>query len=80
MAESRRSFGLWSPWTDSPMPPKVATLLAVAGVLCVLLTTFFGVSEFSNWLLVAAQAFLALGVVAFAGYIIAGIISDTRAL
>ncbi len=45
-------------WAESPMPPKVATLLAVAGILCVLLSTVFGVSPISHWLLYAAQVLL----------------------
>jgi hypothetical protein len=67
-------------WTESPMPPKVATLLAVAGVLCILLSTMFGVSPFSNWLLYAAQALLGLGALVFTVYILFGIISDARAM
>lgn len=79
MPESRPGFGL-SLWTESPMPPKVAALLAVVGVICVLLTTFFGVTEFSNWLLIAAQALLASGVVIFLLYVICGIARDARAM
>lgn len=67
-------------WTESPMPPKVATLLAVAGILCIVLSTMFGVSPISNWLLYAAQAFLALGAFVFTVYILSGIIRDARAM
>lgn len=67
-------------WTKSPLPPKAATLLGVAGIICVLLTTFFGVSVFSDWLLITAQILLASGVIIFFAYIIYGIISDARAM
>jgi hypothetical protein len=67
-------------WTGSPMPPKVATLLAVAGILCILLSTMFGVSPFSNWLLYAAQVLLALGAIVFTVYILFGIIRDARVM
>ena len=67
-------------WTESPTPPKVATLLAVAGILCILLSTMFGVSPFSNWLLYAAQVLLASGAVVFTVYILFGIIRDARTM
>ncbi len=62
------------------MPPKIAALLAVTGVVCILLSTLFGVSDLSGWLLDAAQAFFVLGAVIFAAYIFSGIIRDARAL
>ncbi len=67
-------------WTETPMPPKVATLLAVAGILCVFLSTMFGVSPFSNWLLYAAQVLLVLGAIVFTVYILSGIIRDARTM
>jgi hypothetical protein len=67
-------------WTESPMPPKVATLLEVAGILCILLSTMFGVSPFSNWLLYAAQVLLGLGALVFTVYIFSGIIRDARTM
>jgi hypothetical protein len=67
-------------WTESPMPPKVATLLAVAGILCVLLSTMFGVTPVSNWFLYAAQVLLALGAIVLTVYILSGIIRDARAM
>jgi len=67
-------------WTESPMPPKAATLLAVAGILCILLSTLFGVSALSDWLLVAAQGLLLLGFIVFTVYILSGIVRDTRSM
>jgi hypothetical protein len=67
-------------WTESPMPPKVAALFAVAGILCILLSTMFGVSPVSDWLLYAAQGLLLLGVIVFTVYIFSGIIRDARTM
>jgi len=62
------------------MPSKLAALLAIAGVVCILLSTLFGVSELSDWLLDAAQAFFVVGAIIFAAYIFSGIIRDASAL
>ena len=62
------------------MPPKLAALLAVAGVLCVLLSTVFGVSRFSDWLLDAAQGLFVVAIVIFGAYVISGIIRDAQAI
>ena len=67
-------------WTETPMPPKVAALLAVAGILCILLSTMFGVSPLSNLLLYAAQVLLVLGAIVFTVYILSGIIRDARTM
>jgi type IV secretory pathway VirB2 component (pilin) len=73
--------GFYPPlWTESPMPPKVAVLLAAAGIICIVLSTMFGVSPLSNWLLYAAQALLALGATVFTLYIFSGIIRDARTM
>jgi drug/metabolite transporter (DMT)-like permease len=66
------------PWKESPLPPKIALLLAVAGVLCIVLSTLFGVSALSDWLLLAAQALLALGAALFTVYVAFGVIRDAR--
>lgn len=63
-------------WTEIPMTPKAATLLGVAGIVCILLSTLFGVSAASDWLLVAAQGLLLLGFIVFTVYILVGIIGD----
>jgi hypothetical protein len=62
------------------MPPKLAALLAVAAVLCILLSTLLGVSQFSDWLLYAAQGFFVIAVVIFGAYVISGIVRDARAI
>jgi len=62
------------------MPSKLAALLAVAAVTCILLSTVFGVSHLSDWLLDGAQAFFILAIIIFGGYVISGIIRDVRAL
>ena len=62
------------------MPPKIAALLAVAAVGCILLSTLFGVSHLSDWLLDGAQGLFILAIVIFAGYVISGIIRDASAL
>jgi uncharacterized membrane protein YtjA (UPF0391 family) len=61
------------------MPAKLAAVLAVAGVVCILLSTLFGVSRLSDWLLDGAQALFVLAVVIFTAYIFSGIIRDARA-
>jgi hypothetical protein len=58
------------------MPPKLAALLGILAVFCVLLSTVFGVSHLSDWLLDAAIALFALAVLIFGGYVILGVIGD----
>jgi hypothetical protein len=67
-------------WEKNAMLPKLPALLAVAGFLCILLSTVFGVSHSSEWLLDAAQGFFLLGIVVFAAYIFSGIVRDARAI
>jgi len=62
-----------------PLLPLLAALSAVAGVLCILLSSLFGVSDLSDWLLNAAEALFILGVVIFTVYVLSGIVSDARA-
>ena len=62
------------------MPPKLAALLAVAAVVCILLSTLFGVSQLSDWLLYAAQGLFIVAIIVFASYVISGIIRDARAV
>ncbi len=56
--------------------PKLAALLGIAAVACMLLSTVLGVSNFSNWLLNAALGFFVVAIVIFGGYVILGIIGD----
>jgi len=67
-------------WTESPLPPKIAALLAVAGIISILLSTVFGVAVLSDWLLDAAQAFFALAVLVFTVYVLSGLIRDAGAI
>jgi hypothetical protein len=62
------------------MPPKLAALLAVVGVICILLSTLFGVSPLSDWSLYAAQGLFVVAAIIFGAYVISGIIRDARAL
>lgn len=61
-----------------PLLPLLALLCAVAGVLCILFSTLFGVSHFSDLLLSGAEGLFVLGVIAFTVYVLAGIIRDIR--
>jgi len=67
-------------WDKNVIYPMLAVLCAVAGILCIVLSTLFGVSHFSDWLLDAGQGFFLLGVVVFSVYIFSGIIRDARAI
>lgn len=62
------------------MPPKLAALFAVAAVIFILLSTLFGVSQLSDWLLDAAQGLLIVAIIIFGAYVISGIIRDARAM
>jgi hypothetical protein len=63
-----------------PLPPLIAFLCALAAGACILLSTLFGVSDFSNQLLTAAISFLVMGIVIFTLYIWVGIIRDARSV
>ncbi len=62
------------------MTPVVALLSAIAGGLCILLSTIFGVSALSDWLLYAAQGLFVVAAVVFGVYGAAGIIKDAMAM
>lgn len=62
-----------------PLLPLLALLCAVAGALCILLSTLFGVSHFADALLTAAEGLFVLGVIVFTAYVLSGIIRDVRA-
>jgi hypothetical protein len=56
--------------------PKLTALLAVIGVVCLFMSAVLGATSLADWVLDAAQAFLALAAVVFEGYVIVGIIID----
>jgi len=56
--------------------PKLAAVLAVVGVVCLLLSAVFGAASIADWVLDAAQAFLLLGAVVFIFYVVRGLIID----
>ena len=60
------------------MPAKLAAILAVVAVLCILLSTLFGVSSQSDRLLDGAQALFGVAIIIFTAYILVGIIRDAR--
>ena len=62
------------------MPPKLAALIAVAAVICILLSTIFGVSQLSDWLIYAAEGLFGVAIIIFGAYVISGIIRDARAI
>ena len=59
--------------------PLLAVLSAIGGILCILLSALFGVSDLSDWLLNAAEGLFALGVIIFTVHVLSGIVSDARA-
>ena len=61
-----------------PLLPLLAALSAVGAVLCILLSTLFGVSHLSDGLLNGAEVLFVFGVVLFTIYVLSGIISDAR--
>ncbi len=62
----------------NPLPLILAAACVVMAMICILLSTLFGVSPPSDWLLYAAQAFLALMLVIFTAYVVFGIVDDAR--
>jgi hypothetical protein len=58
------------------MVPKLSAVLAVTAAMCILLSAFFGVSNFSDWLLDAAQALFIVAILMFGGYVVLGVIGD----
>jgi hypothetical protein len=65
---------------EMPMQLIVAALLGIAGAVCILLSTLFGVSPVSDWLLLATVVFFGLGVAVFTQYIVVGIFRDASAM
>lgn len=56
--------------------PKLAAIIGIAAVGCIVLSTVLGVSNVSTWLLNAALGFFVVAMVIFGGYVILGIIGD----
>jgi len=60
------------------MPAKIAAVLAVAAITCILLSTLFGVSRLSEWFLDGAQGLFAVAIIIFTAYVLSGIVRDAR--
>lgn len=71
-------LGVQRTWQQNPLPPILAALCFIAAILCVLLSTLFGVSPFSDWLLYVAEALLIVTVLVFTFYIFFGVVQDAR--
>jgi len=56
--------------------PKLAAVLGVAGVVCVLLSAVLGATSIADWVLDAAQAFLLVGALVFIFYVVRGIVIE----
>ncbi len=56
--------------------PKLAAILGIVAIGCILLSTVLGVSNVSTWLLNAALGFFVVAIAIFGGYVILGIIGD----
>ncbi len=56
--------------------PKLAAVLGVVGVVCLVLSAVLGATSIADWTLDAAQAFLLLGAVVFIYYVVRGLIID----
>lgn len=56
--------------------PKLAAVLGLAGVVCLVLSALVGATSMADWMLDAAQAFLVLAAVIFEGYVLCGIVTD----
>jgi lipid-binding SYLF domain-containing protein len=56
--------------------PKLAAILGLVGVVCLVLSAFVGATSIADWVLDAAQAFLILAAILIEGYVIGGIVMD----
>lgn len=56
--------------------PKLAAVLGLAGVVCLVLSALLGATSMADWVLDAAQAFLVLAAVVFEGYVLCGMVTD----
>ena len=56
--------------------PKLAAVLGVVGVVCLLLSAVLGATSIADWVLDAAQAFLLLAAALFIFYVVRGIVLD----
>jgi hypothetical protein len=60
--------------------PVLAILAAIGGILCILLSTLFGVSHFADVLLNVAEGLFVFGALVFTVYVVSGIVRDARAM
>ena len=63
-----------------PLLPLLAILSAIGGILCILLSTVWGVSHFGDLLLDVAEGLFMLGAILFTVYVVSGIVRDARAM
>jgi hypothetical protein len=56
--------------------PKLAAVLGVVGVVCLLLSAVLGATSIADWTLDAAQAFLLVGALVFIFYVVRGIVLE----
>jgi hypothetical protein len=56
--------------------PKIAALLALVGVVCLVLSAVLGATSVADWVLDAAQAFLLLAALVFIFYVVHGLVLD----
>jgi len=56
--------------------PKIAAVLAVVGVVCLVLSAVLGATSIADWVLDAAQAFLLLAALVFIFYVVRGLVID----
>jgi hypothetical protein len=59
---------------------KIALLLALVGIICLPASAMLGVGTTADYVLDAAEIFLALAAILLIGYVAVGILLDARAL
>lgn len=60
--------------------PRIAGLLALIGFLGLPVSAMMGVTPAADYMVDAAEVLLALGAILIIGHVVAGILSDARAL
>jgi hypothetical protein len=58
------------------MIPKLAVMLGLVGIVCLVLSALVGATSMADFMLDAAQAFLILAAILIEGYVIGGIVMD----
>jgi hypothetical protein len=56
--------------------PKLAAVLGVVGLVCLVLSAVLGATSMADWVLDAAQAFLLLGALVFIFYVVRGVVLE----